>query len=93
MRGGGPCHLLVRAVQVELVKDKAYPWVMKVGGQLAVRKGSCAAFAELDVAVGVQPPVTEKILHLTFTLVHAAAALKHDWACSAAGEVQGGEYS
>ena len=68
--------------------DKAAELIPDAGGQLAVRKGTCAALAKLDVGIGVQLTSGREVLHRLHALVQRRAALQHDGLVALPGQQQ-----
>ena len=75
----------------QLLHDVAVAEVAGAGVQLAVRESACAALAELDVALGVQPAGAPEACHVPAALLHGLPALQQDGAGAAAGQYQSGE--
>ena len=71
--------------------DKAAQLIPNAGGELAVREGTGAAFAELDVGVGVQLAGGGKVLHRLHPLFQRRAAFQHQRPQPLPGQQQGAE--
>ena len=83
-----PCDLLGGAVLEEHLGHEAAQLVADAGGELAVRKGACAALAELDVGVLVQLTGGREMLHSLDALFQRRAALQHDGPVALTGQQQ-----
>ena len=83
-----PGDLLRRAVLEEHFGHEAAELVADAGGELAVREGSGAALAELDVGVFVQLTGGGEMLHGLDALVQRRAAFQHDGPVALTGQQQ-----
>ena len=67
---------------------KAAQLVVNAGGKLAIREGSRAALAKLNVGIGVQLAGGGEMLHCLDPLLQGRTPLQHDGAVSGPGQCQ-----
>ena len=82
---------LRRAVGGQGLQYEAVAHVSGAGVQLTVRKGACAALAELDVGLRIQHPGFPEPFHVLRPPLHVPAALQQDGTRAAPGQSQSAE--
>ena len=85
--------LLLRTEAYKLLKHPAAALVLRAGVELAVGKRTCAALAELDVALGVQRAATPEALDLFPAQRCGVAALEHEGPQPRLRQHEGGEHA